>query len=89
MKTTTKKAADLLDRFAHTDKDRHGRYKATAKCDGCNKPVGTNYFTDEDVCGGSDGPGFYLCDRKRCIAARCKLSVEEKRARYEANREAR
>jgi hypothetical protein len=32
----------------------------TPPCDGCGKTVGTAWFTDDEVCGGSDGPGFYL-----------------------------
>jgi hypothetical protein len=84
MKTTTK-----LERTAHTDKDRQGKYRATAKCDGCNKPVGTNYFSDEDVCGSGDGPGFYVCDRKRCAAKLEGLGVEQRRAVYETNRNGR
>ena len=63
-----------------------GRYKAGPKCDCCVKPVGDSYFTDEDVCGGTDGPGFYLCGRKRCVASREGLGIDERRAIYEAGR---
>ncbi len=73
-----------LERYAHKDKDRSGRYRKSPPCDACNKPVGTNWFTDDEVVGGSDGPGFYLCERKRCVAKREGLSVEEREALYEA-----
>jgi hypothetical protein len=87
MKTTTK--AGKLERFAHVAKDRTGRYEASSLCDGCNKPVGTNYYSDEDVCGSGDGPGFYRCDRKRCAAKLEGLTVEQREAIYTSNRNAR
>lgn len=65
-----------------------GRYATSPRCDCCGKPVGTAYYTDTDVCGGSDGPGFYLCERVRCVAKRDGLSVEERRALYTATRAA-
>lgn len=52
--------------------------------DGCGKPVGTNYFTDDEVCGGGDGPGFYLC--ARCAKSREGMGIEERRAMYERTR---
>ena len=67
---------------------RGGRYVASPKCDCCGKPVGTAYFTDADVCGDTDGPGFYLCERVRCMARRDGLGVEERRALYTATRAA-
>lgn len=71
-------ARSSLERYQHTERDwgGSGRYIKSAPCDGCGKPVGTNYFTDGEVCGGSDGPGFYLCERKRCITKRSGLSIE-------------
>lgn len=84
---TTK--TEKLERFAHVAKDQAGRYKASALCDGCNKPVGTNYYTDDDVCGGSDGPGFFMCERKRCAAKLEGLTVEQREAIYTSNRNAR
>lgn len=73
-----------LERYSHEGRDSgSGRFVKSAACDGCGKPVGTNYFTDGEVCGGSDGPGFYLCERKRCAAAREGLSIEARRALYE------
>lgn len=76
-----------LERYRHDDKDANGKYRKSALCDACNKPVGTAYFTDDEVCNGSDGPGFYLCERKRCPGS--KGSVEARRALYFANRAAR
>lgn len=58
-------------------RDRKGaRFVAMPKCDGCGKPV-TEHGTDDRICGGSDGPGFYICDRKRCGAALAKLEAEK------------
>lgn len=74
-----------LDRLAHRRRAADGKFRATPLCDACNKPVGTAYFTDDEVCGASDGPGFYLCERKRCLAAR-DLDVEGRRALYTAKR---
>jgi hypothetical protein len=77
-----------LKRTRHDARDhKSGRYESTPKCDGCNKPIGTNYFTDSDVCGGTDGPGFYVCDRARCQKKLEGLGVEERRAVYEAMRQ--
>lgn len=79
-------ADDKLKRWQHTERDhRSGKYRASPRCDGCGKPVGTNYFTDGDVCGDTDGPGFFLCERKRCIAKR-DLDLEGRRALYTAQR---
>lgn len=78
--------AITLERHAHDERDQAGRYSKTPPCDACGKPVGTNYFTDDEVCGSSDGPGFYLCERKRCIKVRDNKTVEERRALYTAQR---
>ncbi len=76
-----------LKRSPHGERaPRTGRYAKSRACDGCGKPCGTAYFTDDEVCGGSDGPGFYLCERKRCMAARDDKSVDERRALYAAQR---
>lgn len=66
--------------------DRTGRYVTSPPCDACGKPVGTDYITDGLVCGNGDGPGFYLCDRKRCRAKRELLSVENRRSLYTEQR---
>jgi hypothetical protein len=70
----------------HNERDASQRFRKTHPCDACGKPVGTDHITDDEVCGSSDGPGFFLCDRKRCCAKREPLSVEERRALYTATR---
>lgn len=76
-----------LDRHAHDDRDhRSGKFRKTELCDACGKRVGTAYFTDTDVCGSTDGPGFFLCDRKRCMAKRDGLDEAARRALYTAQR---
>lgn len=76
-----------LERHQHDDRDNAGRFTKTQPCDGCGKPVGTNYFTDDEVCQGGDGPGFFLCERKRCPAVKLQTSdVETRRAHYTATR---
>lgn len=67
----------------HKTRDKRGRYSASLPCDACGKSVGTEYFTDDEVCDGGDDPGFTLCNRKRCVAKR-DLPVAERRALYEA-----
>jgi hypothetical protein len=67
----------------HEERDRKtGRYATGPLCDHCGKPTGGDYCSDDEVCQGSDGPGFFLCDRKRCVATRDALTVSERRARY-------
>jgi len=68
------------------DERRKGRYIKSPQCDGCNKPVGTNYYTDDEVCQGSDGPGFFLCDRARCLKQRDLDDVEARRRLYTEQR---
>jgi hypothetical protein len=63
-----------------------GRYETKTPCDACGKPVTGAHLTDDEVCGGSDGPGFYLCSRKRC-AAKIPDGLEDRRAYYTAQRE--
>lgn len=70
----------------HDERDASGRYKQTQACDGCGKPVGTDFMTDDEVCGSGDGPGFYRCERKRCIAKMDVMGIEERRAHYTAQR---
>lgn len=84
MSATAKK----LKRHTWEKRERAGRYRKSPTCDGCGKPAGTAWFTDEEVCGGSDGPGFYLCDRSACVARRDGLAVEQRRALYESTRTA-
>jgi hypothetical protein len=76
-----------LSRHPHDERARRtGRFTKSPACDGCGKPCGTAYYTDDEVCRGSDGPGFYLCDRKRCAAAREGKSAEERRVLYTTQR---
>lgn len=70
-------------------RDRAGRYAVEQRCDFCGKPITEKtggHVTDEDVCGVSDGPGFYLCGRTRCESQRDALDIEARRARYDAGR---
>jgi hypothetical protein len=70
-------------------RDRGGRYKKEIRCDGCGKPIKPDdYATDSEVCGAGDGPGFFLCHRKRCLAKLpAEATIEERRAFYTAQRE--
>lgn len=65
-----------------------GRFTKSRACDACGRPIGTEYMSDAEVCGGTDGPGFYLCQRVRCEKRRSALSIEERRALYTAQRAA-
>lgn len=69
-----------------------GRFKISILCDCCGKPMGDldkdgNHFTDSDVCGSSDGPGFFLCHRKRCHAAQEGKTIEERRVMFTTQRD--
>lgn len=46
----------------------NGQYAKWPACDACGKPVNDEerHYTDDTVCQGSDGPGFFLCGRVRC-----------------------
>lgn len=63
-----------------------GQFVKSPACDCCGKPTGRDYCTDDEVCGGNDSPGFYLCSRVRCVAKREALDVEGRRALYTAGR---
>lgn len=60
-------------------------------CDVCALPVELDedgldtYHTDDEVCGGGDGPGFYL--HGSCGRACCDEPVEVRRALYSTGRE--
>lgn len=73
-------------KIRHTDRDTGGRYRSSELCDACGKPVGTEYLTDDEVCGGGDGPGFFLCSRVRCCNKRDPLTVDQRRALYTERR---
>jgi hypothetical protein len=66
-------------------RDAAGRYAEKTPCDACGKPITGDHVTDEEVCGGNDGPGFYLCERKRCEAMRPE-TVEGRRDLYTRQR---
>lgn len=71
----------------HIERDgRSGRYAKSPKCDCCGKPTGREYATDDEVCNGGDGPGFYLCSRTRCIAKYEGLDVETRRKLFTESR---
>ena len=66
------------------------------RCDACCKPLKRNaagvclFATDERICGNTDGPGFYLCERVKCESARlsreCFGGLEDLRAYYTEGR---
>lgn len=56
-------------------------------CDCCSEPIVGDYMTDDEVCQGSDAPGFCLCDRPECRALHENLTVADRRALYSAGRE--
>lgn len=68
---------------------RRGKYAHVTACDGCGKSAGyPDHCTDDEVCAGSDGPGFFLCKRPKCPAMAWQdLPVEERRKLYTAQRE--
>jgi hypothetical protein len=66
----------------------NGRFAVSEACDCCGKGTGRDYCTDDEVCGGTDGPGFFLCARARCRAKVEGLGVEERRVLYTAQRAA-
>jgi hypothetical protein len=74
--------------FRQRGKD--GRYQASELCDACNKPTNDvlGWYTDDEVCQGSDGPGFYLCHRVAC-GKRRDLPLEERKELYASMRRAR
>lgn len=64
-----------------------GRYRIGNPCDCCGRSSGYPHnFTDYDVCGGDDGPGFLLCGRPACGKRYEGKSVEERRAIFTAGR---
>jgi len=71
----------------HETRDGSGRYKTGHLCDFCVKPAGTEPMTDSEACGGSDGPGFFLCERVRCCTKREALPLDARIAAYTAGRE--
>jgi len=69
------------------ERDNSGRYRMAHLCDGCGKSSGYPHnFTDYDVCGNGDGPGFLLCARPACGKKYDGKNVEERRAYFTAQR---
>lgn len=71
----------------HTRRNATGQYLAGPPCDGCGAPVGTEPWTDDEICGATDGPGFYLCQRVRCRKRREAMEPEARAAHYRAIRQ--
>jgi hypothetical protein len=80
------------DKTIRRERDAAGRYQNEPACDCCGKPCADRggedcgYMTDEAVCGGTDGPGFHICYRKRCAKRCAGLDVEQRRALYTRQR---
>jgi len=55
-------------------------------CDACGVPIVGEHFTDEVVCRGGDGPGFFLCGMEACVANR-PGGIRQRRAFYTRQRE--
>lgn len=69
--------------YRHSDKDASGKYTNAIKCDCCGKPTNeAERYSDDEVCGSSDGPGFYLCHRKRCATKRDAMTLAERTGHY-------
>ena len=73
-----------------TEQDRNksassGKFKSGPACEFCGKPAGHNYFSDEESLS-IDALGLTLCERKRCMAKREAMSLEERRAVYAASK---
>lgn len=52
-------------------------------CDACGLPIDEEkYATDDEVCEGGDGPGFFLCERTECLAKHVAMTLEERRAYF-------
>lgn len=85
------RSTTMTRKIKHGDLAEHrssnGRYRDAAPCDGCGKPTNeATRMTDEEACGGSDGPGFYLCDRAACVAKLEAMTKEQRFAHYGAQR---
>ncbi len=66
----------------NTKRDLVGRYTVIQLCDSCGKPIHGDHLTDDEVCVGSDGPGFYLCNRTRCQTSYEDLTVDQRRVLF-------
>lgn len=74
--------------MSYNDRNREqdGRYAREVACDACGRPAREDYCTDEEVCGQTDDPGFFLCTRKRCVALVPEGGPEERRGYYNTQR---
>lgn len=73
-------------KFKHEHRATDGRYTLAHPCDACGKSTNEACrYTDDEVCGSSDGPGFFLCDREACILKR-DLPLEDRRTLYTEQR---
>lgn len=73
--------------YAHEERGTDGKYVAAPRCDCCGKPTNeAERYTDDEVCGGTDGPGFFICHRKRCATKRDALTLEQRRELYTTQR---
>lgn len=70
-----------------------GRFRSSVACDACGRGVGSlnddssEWYTDNEVCGCGDGPGFYLCARASCRKRYAHMDVEERRVFFTLQRE--
>jgi hypothetical protein len=68
------------------------KLKLDLLCDACCRliPLGEDgvpaYFTDDAVCGGTDGPGFLLCGAEGCGRQYADLDVEARRKLFTVGR---
>lgn len=62
---------------------RGARFAKSPACDACGRPIGRDHYTDDEVCQGGDGPGFYLCGRTSCLKRRMGMTADERRAYYQ------
>lgn len=76
------------------NRERNGRYRnEDTRCDVCARGIDTQaseYCTDDEVCQGSDGPGFFLCNHPTCCRVQLRvlaLPPEARRRIYAAVRE--
>lgn len=78
--------SEMVDDFRPGKED--DEESETHLCDGCGEAVDypENHYTDEEVCGNADGPGFMLCGREGCPSSDSSLSVEQRREVYTAGR---
>jgi hypothetical protein len=57
---------------------------ALSWCDACGEVIVDAYSTDDEICGGGDGPGFFL--HSTCGAVCASRSLEDRREIYQGGR---